>query len=474
MSWSCMIHLYSNIWFTCHQMSMSNVSLPILGSPKSHTKKIWISTSSWEQNLKKWFVLQSSNVFSLHKRVQTTSSPNRRNDPEAKLPSKISRGASTINMAHTLMIRKQNTEDQINALRPWHLHIFIMGSVLEKLFYFEWSPPWHFKTATLEFMSAWAGQVRVDIQLISWNAFLLLSTSQTDWKQSSDILSDISFDILADISSDTLSDISFDILSDISFDILSDISFWHSFWHIFWHSFWHIFWHSFWHIFWHIFWHSFWHIFCHSFWHIFWHSFWHIFWHSFWHIFWHSFWHIFWHSFWHISWHSFWHIFWHSFWHMFWNSFWHISWHSFWHIFWHSFWHMFWNSFWHISWHSFWHVFWHSFWHSSFWHISQLRSGAPHWTHMIAVEVRHATLASDDRGSWGPARNTGLTGSRLRSGTEHCTHIIAVGRGEGGGGRGRGGGGGGGVGWHKIWQPSPHMWWKTSVDVQRLPVSVAF
>ena len=49
---------------------------------------------------------------------------------------------------------------------------------------------------------------------------LLLSTSHTDWKQSSDILSDISFDILSDISSD----ISSDILSDISFDILSDIS----------------------------------------------------------------------------------------------------------------------------------------------------------------------------------------------------------------------------------------------------------
>ena len=80
----------------------------------------------------------------------------------------------------------------------------------------------------------------------------LLSTSQTDWKQSSDVLSDISFDILSDISSDIF------------------------FWHIFWHSFWHIFWHSFWHlsdissdIF-------FWHIFCHSFWHIFWHSFWHL------------------------------------------------------------------------------------------------------------------------------------------------------------------------------------------------------
>ena len=47
----------------------------------------------------------------------------------------------------------------------------------------------------------------------------LLSTSQTDWKQSSDVLSDISFDILSDKSSD----ISSDILSDISSDILSDI-----------------------------------------------------------------------------------------------------------------------------------------------------------------------------------------------------------------------------------------------------------
>ena len=56
---------------------------------------------------------------------------------------------------------------------------------------------------------------------------LLLSTSQTDWKQSSDVLFDISFDILSDIS--------------------SDIS-WHSFWHICWHSFWHIFRYSFWHL----------------------------------------------------------------------------------------------------------------------------------------------------------------------------------------------------------------------------------
>ena len=122
------------------------------------------------------------------------------------------------------------------------------------------------------------------------------------------------------------------------------------------------------------------------------------------------------------------------------------------HIFWHSFWHLsdisfdifsdissdisFWHFFWHIFWHSFWHIFCHSFW-QIFWHItwgparntdltgSRLRSGTPHWTHRIAVEVRHATLNSQDRG-WGPARHTELTGSRLRSGTPHWTHRIAV------------------------------------------------
>ena len=56
---------------------------------------------------------------------------------------------------------------------------------------------------------------------------------------------------------------------------------------------------------------------------------------------------------------------------------------------------------------------------------SRLRSGTPHWTHMIAVEVRHATLNSQDRG-WGPARHTELTWSQLRSGTPHWTHTIAV------------------------------------------------
>ena len=289
------------------------------------------------------------------------------------------------------------------------------------LLYFEWSPPWHFKTATLKFMSAWSGQVRVDIQLISWNAFCY---SQLRRLTGSNLLtffvtylltffltclltffptlsSDISSDILSESSSDISSDILSDMLSELSSDILSDICFDS---HIFWHSFWHIFWHSFWHIFWHLF--------CNSFWHI------------------------------------FWHIIWHSFSHIFCNSFWHI----FWHIFWHSFWHIFWHSFWHIFWHSFFSdisldilsdisfeilsdtIFWHSFWY-----ISRWRSRAEHWPHR-----RGPALISQDRG-WGPARNTDLTGSRLRSGTPRCSHMVARGR-RGGGGGGRWGR----VGWHKI------------------------
>ena len=66
----------------------------------------------------------------------------------------------------------------------------------------------------------------------------LLSASQTDWRQSSDILSDMSFDILSDISSDTV----------LTFSLAY---FWHSVWYSFWHSVWHSVWHSFWHIFWH-------------------------------------------------------------------------------------------------------------------------------------------------------------------------------------------------------------------------------
>ena len=42
------------------------------------------------------------------------------------------------------------------------------------------------------------------------------------------------------------------------------------------------------------------------------------------------------------------------------------------------------------------------------------------------LEVRHATLNSQDRG-WGPARHTELAGSQLRSGTPHSTHGLPVG-----------------------------------------------
>ena len=45
-------------------------------------------------------------------------------------------------------------------------------------------------------------------------------------------------------------------------------SFWLSIWHIFKHSTSHVFWQSIWHIFWHSTWHSIWHIFWHSMWHI--------------------------------------------------------------------------------------------------------------------------------------------------------------------------------------------------------------
>ena len=96
--------------------------------------------------------------------------------------------------------------------------------------------------------------------------------------------------------------------------------------------------------------------------------------------------------------------------------------------------HSFWTSCKHIFWHSIWLILWHlattSLTHSfcnyyqSF--PSQLRSGTPHWTHELAVGVRHATLNSHDR-SWGPARHTELAGSQLRSGTPHWTHEITVG-----------------------------------------------
>ena len=144
-----------------------------------------------------------------------------------------------------------------------------VGLKIKKLLYFEWSPPWHVgggcqvrvvienmmgrmenlrtlisgflglvilvRWALVTMFLSWTTQTgcrihRTYVSLIGsgegrhtthlLKCVLLLTTSQTDWKQSSDVLSDISFDILSDISSD----ISSDILSDISSDILSDIS----------------------------------------------------------------------------------------------------------------------------------------------------------------------------------------------------------------------------------------------------------
>ena len=97
------------------------------------------------------------------------------------------------------------------------------GRQSRKLLYFEWSPPWHFKTATLDFYVSLivSGKGRHTTHLLK--CVRLLSTSQTDWRQSSDVLSDMSFDILSDILCDILSDISSDTLSGISPDLLSGI-----------------------------------------------------------------------------------------------------------------------------------------------------------------------------------------------------------------------------------------------------------
>ena len=68
---------------------------------------------------------------------------------------------------------------------------------------------------------------------------LLLSTSQTDWKQSSDILSDISSDILSDIFLTYL--LTFFLTNLLTLFLTYLLTFFlTSFWHISWHSFWHI------------------------------------------------------------------------------------------------------------------------------------------------------------------------------------------------------------------------------------------
>ena len=179
-----------------------------------------------------------------------------------------------------------------------HYDSFTLNRKIIQMNYLEWSPPWHFKTATLDFMSAWSGQVRVDIQLISWNAFwnsqLRRLTSNLLTFFLTYLLTLFLTYLLAFFLTYLLTFfltylltylVTFFLTHLLKFFLTYLLAFFLTYcWTFFWYSFWHIFWHSFWHIFWH----SFWHIFGHSFWHFFWHSFWHIFCHSVWHIFWHS------------------------------------------------------------------------------------------------------------------------------------------------------------------------------------------
>ena len=107
--------------------------------------------------------------------------------------------------------------------------------------------------------SGCSGQVRVNIQLISWNVFCY---SQLHRLIGSNLLTFLLTYLLTFF----LTYLLIYLLAFFLTYLLTylPIFFLTSFWHIFWHSFWHIFWHSFWHIFLT----SFWHIFSHSFWHI--------------------------------------------------------------------------------------------------------------------------------------------------------------------------------------------------------------
>ena len=86
-------------------------------------------------------------------------------------------------------------------------------------------------------MSAWSGQVRVDIQLISWNVFCYSPLRRLP---GSNLLTFFLTYLLT-----------FFLTYHFTFFLTYLLTFFlTSFWHIFWHSFWQIVWHSFWHIFW--------------------------------------------------------------------------------------------------------------------------------------------------------------------------------------------------------------------------------
>ena len=112
-------------------------------------------------------------------------------------------------------------------------------------------------------MSAWSGQVRVDIQPISWNVFrysqlrrltgsnlltffltyLLTFFWHIFWYILLTYLLTFFLTYLLTFFLTSFWHIFWYILLTyllILSDISSDIPFWHAFWHIFWHSFWHI------------------------------------------------------------------------------------------------------------------------------------------------------------------------------------------------------------------------------------------
>ena len=308
---------------------------------------------------------------------------------------------NTSEFTETMLLATWNDEQWKDCPRLKPVHPKLVGSVQhigtntyntrtqqqKKLLYFEWSPPWHFKTARLDFMSAWLGQVRVDIQLISWNAFCY---SQLGRLTGSNLLTFfltyllpfflpylqdlltylLTFfliylltylaDISSDISSDILSDISSDILSDISSDIFLTylLTFFLTYLLTFFLTYLLTFFLTY------------------------------------------------------LL------TFFLTYLLTFFLTYLLTDLLTFFLTYLLTFFLTYLLTFFLTV------RGWGPARHTEL-TGSQLRSGTPHWPHMIAVEVRHATLNSHNRG-WGPARHTELTQSRLRSGTPHWTHAIAV------------------------------------------------
>ena len=109
------------------------------------------------------------------------------------------------------------------AFSSYLCNMFLSEHIHEKILYFEWTPPWHFKTGIPIWHSIWHS-----IWRSIWHSYLAF-------------------------------------LSGILSGILLWHSIWHSIWHsylaflsgiLLWHSIWHSIWRSIWHSIWHIFWHS--------------------------------------------------------------------------------------------------------------------------------------------------------------------------------------------------------------------------